>query len=118
MFNFSFAIFNSPKPPHLVFHFNFQTLDDFGQVQPSVPPKYFLTFQGIRNQGLEGASYVRGNLEATLNASLNAPNAVRLPGGQQRPVENITRLPNDVYIAIANKAQRHKELRPVRVGLA
>lgn len=91
-------------------------MDDFGQVQPSVPPKYFLTFQGIRNQGLEGASYVRGNLEATLNASLNAPTAVRLPGGQQRPVENITRLPNDVYIAIANKAQRHKELRPVRAG--
>ncbi len=84
----------------------------FFEVQPSVPPKYFLTFQGIRNQGLDGASYVRGNLEATLNASKNAPQTVRLPNGEARPVENITRLPNDVYIAIASKAQRHHELRP------
>eukprot|EP00435_Cladocopium_sp_Y103_P050442 s775_g15.t1 len=81
------------------------------KVKPSDPPKYFLTFQGIRNNGLDGASYVRSNLESMLNSSMHRP---ELSGCPTRSVPSPTSvmLPSDVFIAIADKAQRHKEMRP------
>ena len=80
-----------------------------GQVKPSDPPKYFLTFQGIRNNGLDGASYVRGNLEAMLNVSIRRPELSGCP--TRSPSMTSVMLPSDVFIAIADKAQRHKEMR-------
>lgn len=80
------------------------------KVKPSDPPKYFLTFQGIRNNGLDGASYVRGNLEAMLNVSIRRPELSGCPTGS--PSMTSVMLPSDVFIAIADKAQRHKEMRP------
>ena len=82
------------------------------KVTPSDPPKYFLTFQGIRNVGKGGTSYVRMNLEAVLNTSTHPPPGIRGPLGEILPLpeQNFT-LPSDVFIAIAAKAQHHKELR-------
>ena len=74
-----------------------------GQVKPSDPPKYFLTFQGIRNNGLDGASYVRGNLEAMLNVSIRRPELSGCP--TRSPSLTSVMLPSDVFIAIADKAQ-------------
>ena len=91
-----------------------QTLRAFsGQVKPSDPPKYFLTFQGIRNNGLDGASYVRSNLEAMLNVSINRP---ELSGCPRSTDPSLTSVPSDVFIAIADKAQRHKEMRHPNLG--
>eukprot|EP00913_Durusdinium_trenchii_P024738 g23219.t1 len=56
------------------------------KVTPSDPPKYFLTFQGIRNVGLHGASYVRLNLEALLNTSMQPPKGARGASGEAIPV--------------------------------
>lgn len=80
------------------------------KVKPSDPPKYFLTFQGIRNNGLQGASYVRSNLEAMLNVSTNRPKKLQFPDGEA-PLPPVVTLPPEVFIAIADKAQRHKEMR-------
>lgn len=76
------------------------------KVTPSVPPKYFLTFQGIRNVGLQGASFVRLNLEFAVNCSRKPPPACR--GALEKPPGDV-QLPEDVFIAIADKVKNHKE---------
>ncbi|CAK9077838.1 unnamed protein product [Durusdinium trenchii] len=82
------------------------------KVTPASPPSYFLTFQGTRNVGMEGSSFVRLNLEAMLNCSKKPPKGMRGPKGEWYPLpeKNYTP-PEDVFIAIGPEGL-WKERRP------
>lgn len=82
------------------------------RIQPSTPPKYFLTFQGPWNVGKEGSSFVRLNLAAMLNSSKKPPKSMRSPTGETLPLPTTSYTPPaDVFISIAGEYRYFKEFR-------
>lgn len=76
------------------------------------PPTYFLTFQGTRNHGTAGKSWVRQNLEAMLNSSKKPPQGMRRGDGSHLPLPQKSYVPpSDVFISVAPEGE-HKAPRP------
>ncbi|CAK8998443.1 unnamed protein product [Durusdinium trenchii] len=75
------------------------------------PPKYFLTFQGTRNNGLQGSCYVRHNLEAAFNSSFKPPTLLRTANGRTKPLPTNFQPPPDVFVSIAGEHDAMKERR-------
>ena len=83
------------------------------RIQPSNPPKYFLTFQGLWNVGKGGTSFVRLNLAAMLNSSTKPPKSMWSPTtGEALPLPTTNYSPPaDVFISIAGEYRYFKEFR-------
>ena len=83
------------------------------KIKRSIPPHYFLTFQGNRNVGLFGSSFVRLNLEAKMNSSQKPPKHMRGPNGEKYSLpEKIWTPPEDVVINIAPTQVLLKDKKP------